>query len=119
MGLLLDPKEPVEREIEGTKFLIRVFTSREYARFVKHLLPLQRGFENATEEGGEVSVDLTPEMIDHLEQIVTLGVAGVGPEKFNGPMPGATLDAIPFRVWSELYAMILEVNSVSEGDAKN
>jgi len=118
MGLLLDPAQTVEHRIEDVTFHLRVFTGRQFAGFVSHVQPLQKAMGDGTE------VDLTPELVDHLEYVIRMGIAWFsdGSEAANaegGMLSGEQLDLIPFRVWSELYSKILEVNFVGEDDAKN
>lgn len=121
MSLLLDPREPVEHRIEDVVFLIRCFTSRQSAAFLKSVLPLRDALAKADENS-----TLTPEMIDHLEAVVRMGVAGWRMDGgsvqtfIDSPrLPDDAVDRIPVSAWVELYHRISEVNSVTEEEAKN
>ena len=110
MGLLLDPTQAVEHVIEDVTFEIRVLSSREYVKVMKHLAPLKPLLDAGT-------VDLeNAEAFENFGEILTLGVRIKGATE----PPWEQIDRIPFRVWGYLLGKILEVNaSVTEEEAKN
>lgn len=121
MSLLLDPREPVEHRIKDVVFLIRCFTSRQSAAFLKSVLPLRSMLAAADEES-----HLTPEMVDHLEEVVRMGVCGWKADAGSVQtfpdyelLPDDALDRIPVQAWTDLYHAISEVNTVTEEEAKN
>ena len=123
MGLLLDPREPVPLLVEDVTFLIRVFTSREKARFFRLSAPLQDLLKEGVEEGGKVTAVIEGESLRMLEQVLCLGVAGWSAGDFpadkDGYMSPATLDRIPVPAWNRIYQAIVETNTVTEEDLGN
>ncbi len=122
MGLLLDPRDPVEHVIEDVTFAVKVLTSREYVQLMKHVAPLQPLMDRATADGGTFELDLSDVgMFENFAECLLVGLAGYkvkGADLFT-PFDEDGLDRIPFATWSELFGEILKVNNTSEEDSKN
>ena len=128
MGLNLDPREPVEHAIGSRVYLVRVFTARDRMRFAAEHEQLRVATADAPEDGGVVSVALTPELVDAMEGVLHLGVIGWAeegepkvtlPKDRNGYATRTAIGAIPEEHWGDLYHAILAENFVSEDESKN
>ncbi len=130
MALHLDPQTPVEKSIGGVTYLIRVLTQREMARFACLSEGITARLKSTPQ--GEPAV-LEERDIVRIERCLQIGLAGwaspdcgdalLPPWKSDheGPrhMDVSLLDAIPFRWWMDLYAAIVETNTVTGADSKN
>lgn len=116
MAVLIDPVEPVEVELLGVKWKIRVLTSRQWARVLKRMAKVQEGMKQ--KEDGDFELNGL-EALDDLEAIVRIGVAGWEDQTFSCPLPDEAIDMISVEAWGPLYGAILETNVVTEDDAKN
>lgn len=130
MALNLDPQTPVERDIGGVTYLLRVLTQREMARFSVHSEAIRARIRATPADQPAV---LDEDDVRRLERCLQIGVAGWSMPAFGDSllppwrsspegkrvMDAALLDAIPFGVWMELYAAVIEANTVTEADSKN
>lgn len=130
MALNLDPQTPVERSIGGVTYRIRVLTQREMARFAVHSEAIRARLRAAPDDA---VATLDEAEILRLEKCLCIGLAGwscpAGADTLLPPwraspegkrlMDPTLLDIVPFARWMEIYAAVIEVNTVTEGDAKN
>ena len=123
MGLLLDPRDPVEHRIEDVAFKIKVLTQRDRVAFLRDMAPIQAMIESKEAVDGRVDIDLhdMPDIMEGLFRLLLLGLLGyqVDGEDIFTPISEAALDVVPFPHWSDLFNRIAEVNLATEEDAKN
>lgn len=124
MGLLLDPRDPVEHRIEDVVFKIKVLTQRERIGFLRDLEPVQKEMAKfEADEAGKIKIPLAnmPDVLERAASIVLLGVLSYKEDSSDlwVPMDEDDLDRIPFDHWSDLFTKVAEVNLATEEDAKN
>lgn len=123
MTIFLDPTETHDYVLECEReekdphvFVLKTLTQREKIRVQRSARPLASVGDDA-EKDGKDEVVLDPDMLDHVANVIEIGIKEVrGP---NAPSTFTSADQIDFEHWGELYGQILRFGGLSEKSAGN